>query len=109
MLLPSPIMAANPVPKREQQRVEIGLRLGLRALAVAISSSLRPSEKRQANILGGHWIIAVFHSLWIKHYENIYITDGNVAGSCDCHHAGANPELNYNDLCADEQDRRHEG
>src|SRR5436190_3668681 len=31
----------------EQQRIRIGLRLGLRALAVAISSSLRPPEKRQ--------------------------------------------------------------
>jgi len=51
MLLPSPILTSNPVPKRKQQRVGIGLRLGLRALAVAISSSLRPSEKRQANIL----------------------------------------------------------
>ena len=51
MLLPSPIMASNPAPKRKQQRVGIGLRLGLRALAAAISGSLRPPEKRQANIL----------------------------------------------------------
>ena len=52
MLLPSP-MVSNPAPKRKQQRVRMGLRLELRALAAAISSSLRPPEKRQANILWG--------------------------------------------------------